>query len=891
MEVKRGQYAGVLLFAPSIDGGSVARMAAVPVDLRCERLIDPIGVGTPAPRLSWRIEAETGSVDVVQVAAQITLRAAGSDDVLWDSGVVDGWRMQMRYGGPPFSSRSRYRWRVRVWTVSGSDASRRSEAVSDEAQFELGLLSGREWTARMIRPAARVSTAAVRFSTDFEVPRNNKVVCARLYLTAHGIVTPLLNGREVTDEILTPGWTSYRHRLPVRTLDVTAHVQPGRNALACIVAPGWFNGRLGFRNERALYGDHVGVLAQFEAVLASGDRIVIGTGEDGWTAATTPWVQADVYDGETYDARTAPTTMADDAAHVGVEAIELDLEKTFVAPPVPPVRRTQTLVPRNIRHIDDNTVAVDVGQNIVGWLRVTLGSVPPGTQITLRHAEILDPDGRLFTAPLRTAKATDRYVAAGTGRETYEPRFTFHGFRYAEISGVPATALLDIEAVVIHTDLEPTGTFTCSDARVNRLHENVIWGWRGNSVSVPTDCPQRDERLGWTGDIQVFAPTAAYLYDCQTFLENWLADLRADQRDSGAVPAVVPDIGGLEGVDGLAGWGDAAVVVPWVLYEMYGDDTVLRDALPSMVAWIDYVQSRLVAGIWTSVFQFGDWLDPDAPPGQPWKAKASADLVATAYAARACDLLARAATVLEDAEIARANAERFVAIRQAWWARFGEEAARTQTGCALALQFDLVPDDDRRRLGNCLATLVHDAGDHLATGFLGTPLLLPALSRVGHDEVAYALLHQDSVPSWLYQVKAGATTIWERWDALRPDGSVPLDDLAGANAGSMVSYNHYAYGSVADWLHRTVLGIAPDARDPAFHHIIVAPRPGGGITSASGSLATRFGLVRVAWCITEGELRLDLDVPANARATVRLPRSEPTVVGSGHWSFRDGLGD
>lgn len=859
-------------------------MSSSPVDLRCERLVNPIGIGTPAPRLSWRLEADAPDTDVVQLASQVIIRPVGSDAVLWDSGIVDGWRMQMRYGGPPLSSRSRYRWRVRVLTASGTDASRRSEAVSDEAQFEVGLLEGREWTARMIRPAARVTSAAVRFSTEFDSPRNDQVASARLYLSAHGIVTPLLNHEEITDEVLMPGWTSYRRRLPVRTLDVTSRVRPGRNELAFIVAPGWFSGRLGLRNERAMYGDYVGVLAQLEVVLASGRRFEVATRAQDWAAAATAWLEADLYDGETYDARIAAT--AHHAQCVGAAVVELDLDQLLVAPPVPPVRRTQTIVPHTVRRIDETTVAVDIGQNVVGWLRVTVGSAAPGTEIVIRHAEILDPQGRLFTAPLRTAKATDRYLAAGTGPETYEPRFTFHGFRYAEVAGVPSTVPLKIEAIVIHSDLDRTGAFTCSDALVNRLHENVEWGWRGNSVSVPTDCPQRDERLGWTGDIQVFAPTAAYLCDCQTFLENWLADLRADQRDNGAVPAVIPDVRGLEGVDGLAGWGDAAVVVPWVMYEMYGDDTVLRDALPSMIAWTDYVQSRLNDGIWTSGFQFGDWLDPDAPPDQPWKAKASADLVATAYAAHTCDLVARAAKVLHEKGIARTHAERFAAIRQTWWARFADAAATTQTGCALALQFDLVPDDARRRLGDRLAELVHEAGDHLATGFLGTPLLLPALSRAGYHEVACTLLRQDSVPSWLYQVKAGATTIWERWDALRPDGTVPLDGLAGTPAGSMVSYNHYAYGSVADWLHRTLLGITPDSKDSGFHHIIVAPRPGGGITAASGSLATRFGLVRVDWRIADGKLHLNLDVPPNARASVRLPGAAPLAVGSGHWSFR-----
>ena len=854
-----------------------------PVDLRCERLVDPIGLGTATPRLSWRLEADGGETDVVQVGAQVTVGEAGSETALWDSGRLEGGRMQVRYAGPPLPARAMCWWRVRTWAQHGParDAAP-IEAESEDGRFELGLLGGDAWAGRMIRPAAPVRAAAVRFSTAFDLP-DGPVRHARLHLTAHGVVTPFLNGDEPTDEVLAPGWTSYRRRLAVRTVDVTANVRRGRNQLDLVVAPGWFSGRLGFRNERAVYGDHVGVLAQLEIVDAAGRRTVVATGERGWTAAPTPWLQADLYDGETYDARRAATP----AAGTPVEEVDLDLGAVLVAPPVPPARRTEIREPVAVTRLGDGTIAVDVGQNVVGWLRVAVDRVAAGTEVVLRHAEVLDGDGRLFTAPLRTARATDRYVATGEGRETYEPRFTFHGFRYAEISGVPPTGTVDVEAVVVHSDLERTGTFTCSNPLVNRLHANVVWGWRGNSLSVPTDCPQRDERLGWTGDAQVFAPTATFLYDCQAFFENWLADLRADQRDGGAVPHVVPDLG-MEGFAGAAGWADAAVVVPWVVYEAYGDDTVLRESLPSMVAWVDHVQARLDGGIWSRDFQFGDWLDPDAPADQPWRAKARFDLVATAYAARACDLLARAADLLGARQIAEVNAERFAALRRGWWERFAGDAATTQTGCALALQFDLVPPDDeaaRVRLGDRLAELVHGAGDHLATGFLGTPLLLPALTDAGHLDVAYALLLQDTAPSWLYQVRAGATTIWERWDALRPDGSVPLDALGGGSGGSMVSFNHYAYGCVADWLHRTVLGIAPDPSDPGFRHVIVAPRPGGGITSAAGSLETRFGSVAVAWRLVDGEVQLDLDVPPNARATVQLPGAEPSTVGSGRWSF------
>ncbi|MGH2759355.1 MAG: family 78 glycoside hydrolase catalytic domain, partial [Actinomycetota bacterium] len=503
-----------------------------------------------------------------------------------------------------------------------------------------------------------------------------------------------------------------------------------------------------------------------------------------------------------------------------------------------------------------------------------------------RHAEVLGPDGRLYTQPLRTAKATDTYIASGQAEETYEPSFTFHGFRYAEITGVEAPNV-DAGAVAVHSDLERIGTFTCSEPLVEKLHDNVVWGQRGNFVSVPTDCPQRDERLGWTGDAQVFSPTASFLYDCETFWESWLADLAADQREDGMVPPIIPDIEIGMGA-GAAGWGDAAVVVPWTTYEAYGDNTVLRETFPSMQRWVDWVHSRLDADHrWSRDFQFGDWLDPDAPTSEPWKAKARFDLVASAYAFRITDLLSRSAAIIEKRDLAKAFGERAHELREAWWRSYADAAATTQTGCALAICFGLAPtEDETQRLGDALVQRVREADDHLATGFLGTPLLLPALTRTGHADVAYEVLMQTTSPSWLYTVLSGGTTIWERWDALRPDGSVPVDGLLGATGASMVSFNHYAYGAVAEWLHRTVAGIAPDPDEPGYRHVIVRPQPGGELTHASAELRSRYGRIAVAWRIDDGEFALDVEIQPNSTATVTLPNGDSTQMGSGARSFR-----
>ena len=827
-------------------------------DLRTERLVEPIGLDAPAPRLTWRLEADGGETGVVQTAAQLEVEGG------WDPGRIDGWAQQVTYAGPALASRQVVRWRVRAWTSAGATP------WSEWATFETGILHATEWVATMI--TARATTPVVRFARTVDVP--DDVVRARLRVTAHGVVSVTVDGREVGDEVLAPGWTSYHHRLVVRTHDVTSLVAAGPVEVAATVAPGWFSGRIGFRDAGPIYGEHVGALVQLELERRDGSRVVIGTDET-WTATATPWLAAELYDGETFDAR---RPAAGEPAPVAV--VEGFDHGVLRGSPVPPVRRTQELTPTRLA-----SGILDFGQNLVGWLRLRVRSVPAGTELVLRHAEVLDGEGRLFTEPLRTAAATDTYLAGGADEEVYEPRFTFHGFRYAEVTGADP-ARVEVVAVVVHSDLERVGTFSCSDPLLDRLHENVVWGWRGNSVSLPTDCPQRDERLGWTGDAQVFSPTASFLFDAETFWEGWLADLAADQLPSGSVPHVVPTIPG-EGMHGAAGWGDAAVVVPWTTYVASGDPTVLRESLPSMRAWVDHVFSRLDdEHRWVRDFQFGDWLDPDAPTEQPWRAKSRFDLVATAYAARSAGLLARAAAIVGDADTARLAEARAATVRRAWWSHDGEAAARTQTGAALAIAFDLAPDDaTRAELGDALARRVHEAGDHLATGFLGTPVLLPALTDTGHLDVAYAVLLQRSCPSWLYPVLAGATTIWERWDALRADGSVPLEALGTGSGSSMVSFNHYAYGAVAEWLHTTVAGLRPDPDDPGYHHVVVEPRPGGGLTSASAARWTRYGRVAVSWSLAGGTLAVEVEVPPNTSATVRLPGQEPVVVGSGSHTF------
>jgi alpha-L-rhamnosidase len=486
--------------------------------------------------------------------------------------------------------------------------------------------------------------------------------------------------------------------------------------------------------------------------------------------------------------------------------------------------------------------------------------------------------GELGTRPLRSAQATDRFILSG-GEDTFEPTLTFHGFRYLEVDGWPGELTPDsLAAVVVHSDLRRTGYFECSDELLNRLHRNVVWGTRGNFVDVPTDCPQRDERLGWTGDLAVFAPTAAYLFDVKDFLRDWLADLAAEQRAAGGrVPFVVPDV--LKYVEmpaefptpeSAAIWSDAAVWVPWALWRAHGDPAVLAESYESMAAHVRRVESLVSdTGLWDRGFQFGDWLDPTAPPDQPWKAKADNGVVATACLYRSARMVAEAGAILgrtADASHFRGLADRTrVAFGEHYVSGDGRIHSDAPTVYALAICFDLLDADVRQRAGDRLAQLVAEAGHRITTGFAGTPYVCDALTCTGHLDDAYRLLLQRECPSWLYPVTMGATTIWERWDSMLPDGTI--------NSGEMTSFNHYALGAIADWMHRVIGGIA--AAEPGYRKVRVAPRPGGGLTWARTSLDTPHGRVAVQWRLRpDGEIDVDVTVPDGVTAEIDLPGTE-----------------
>ena len=644
-------------------------------------------------------------------------------------------------------------------------------------------------------------------------------------------------------------------------------------------AAGWVGTAIGRSTAPKL-----GALAQLDIRYADGHVQTVVT-DESWTAGPSAVVADDLYDGQTIDARLASDAWLrpgfTDDSWGGVTALDFD-NALLVEYLGPPVIRHEEIRPVKIWRSPAGKTLIDFGQNLVGWLKFSVRGERDQT-INLRHAEVLE-NGELGVRPLRTAKQTDKLILSG-GEDFFEPTFTFHGFRYAEITGWPGELTEDsLVAVVVSSELQRIGHFECSDPMLNQLHRNVVWGQRGNFLDVPTDCPQRDERLGWTGDLAVFAPTAAYLFEVDGFLRDWLADLAAEQRAAeGMVPFVVPDILKYEEhpkefpkPESTAIWSDAAVWVPWALWQAYGDQTVLADHFESMAAHVRRVESLISpTGLWDAGFQFGDWLDPTAPPHAPFEAKADNGVVATACLYRSAQLVAAAAEILgrsSDRErFATLAARTKTAFNQHYVSDDGTIRSDAPTVYALAVSFGLLDGETKQLAGNRLVELVAGTGYHIQTGFAGTPYLTDALTVTGHLDHAYRLLLERECPSWLYPVTMGATTIWERWDSMLPDGSI--------NPGEMTSFNHYALGAVADWMHRVVGGLAPAA--PGYQRVRIAPQPGGGLTWAKTSLRTPHGEVKVAWEIVDGELTVDADLPAGVTAELALPGADTEIVTGG----------
>ncbi|KAG8158378.1 hypothetical protein KVR01_011500 [Diaporthe batatas] len=895
-----------------------------PVDIRFEHHPNGFGLGTDKPRLSWRLSASTLPHNWMQKSYQVQIRRH-TDNTSAQKLNVQTWRVPSdnsvlnQWPSQPLQSRETASVRVlasghslpdRPGPVANPDLS----VWSDWQDVEAGLLHASDWKAKFVTsteppPKDGVPHRPTLYRKEFTLEPKSKHTRARLYISALGLYAASINGRRVGDLHMAPGWTSYHHRLQYQVFDVTDLLHDGKNVIGVEVAEGWYAGRLlwvpGLRN---LYGDKPGFIAQLETQDDSGcyDHAAQVVSDDSWVCHPSPRLSSSIYDGEVYDAREELSDWSSpefDAAGSwdATRILEVDLEKVrLFSPDVPPVRVTQTVGVVDIFNSPSGKVLVDFGQNLVGRVRIHGLQKPKGHQLQIRHAEVLE-NGELGTRPLRNAKATDKYIFSGDERSksSWSPEFTFHGFRYIELTGVSADELSkdNLCALVLHSDMRRTGHFSCSDELITKLHENVVWGMRGNFLSVPTDCPQRDERLGWTGDIQVFSTTASFIYESAGLLANWLQDLWLDQStNGGVVPCVVPDVlRGHSGQDPIpeAVWDDAAVLVPWNVYNWSGDADVLRRQWPSMRAHVDQSIRRGPDGLWDEeTFQFGDWLDPNAPTEQADFARTDGTMVADAYLVHVTGVMAEAAVVIGDAgSAARYGADHEV-LRRRYQDKYvspaGLVVGDAQTALALSIRFGLL--DKTGAAGRRLARLTRKGGLLVATGFAGTPAVLHALAESGSLDLAYGMLQQRTCPSFLYPVTMGATTVWERWDSMLPDGSI--------NPGSMTSFNHYALGSVAEFLHAVVGGVRP--LRAGWAEFLVRPRPGGGLRHAEVSYDGPRGRVAVRWEVGEAEedvaaaaaaagggagatraFQLRVEVPPNSRALVVLPGQEGE--GDGEW--------
>ncbi len=850
--------------------------------LRCEYLEQPLGIDVSRPRLSWRLFGDQRGVRQTAyriVAAPSADDVAAEQNLLWDSGRVESDQsIHVVYDGGRLRSRQRVFWRVQVWDAHGN------VAISSIAWWEMGLLRRSDWSASWIGAPlvggrwTTIPAPFLRRSFTLDAP----VLQARLYITALGLYECTINGQRVGQDLFTPGWTDYRRRVQYQVYDVTDVLHEGENVIGVILGDGWYCGHVAWAG-RQNYGDRPKLLAQLMITHTDGSTQTMVSNRS-WRYAFGPILESDMLHGESYDARLEfpgwNMPGFDDAAWQPVDLFAAP-DIALVATRGPTVQRHEELHPINpptaFPSHQVTRWVFDMGQNMVGWVRLRVQG-PAGTTVTIRYAEALNPDGTIYTANLRSARATDHYTLRGDGEEVWEPRFTFHGFRYVELSGYPGAPDIDaVTGIVVHSATPPTGEFSCSDPLINQLQHNIVWSQKGNFLDVPTDCPQRDERLGWTGDAQVFIRTAAFNMNVAPFFTKWTQDLEDAQSPEGAYPPVAP-LTGISGLpDGGPAWADAGIICPWTIYLCYGDTRLLETHYPSMQRFIAYLERSSRDFIrcyedYPGFRGFGDWLALDGS-GRTDGGTAK-DLIGTAFFAYSARLLSRIAAILGHQRDAARYRRLFERVRQAFITRYvtaaGRVAGETQTAYVLALHFDLLPPELRSAAADALARDIRARGTHLATGFVGTPYLPYVLTNAGCLDLAYALLLQRTWPSWLYPVTQGATTIWERWDGWTHD--------KGFQDPGMNSFNHYAYGAIGEWIYSTIAGIDADPEQPGYRHLILRPQPGGGLTAARAALETMYGRAVSAWRIDDHRFIWEIVVPPNTTATAYVPALEGTLV-------------
>jgi alpha-L-rhamnosidase len=843
----------------------------IPDHLRCEYLANPVGIDLRQPRLSWELRSQER--DQRQIAYQILCAVKETDlargeSLLWDSGrVASNQSVHIHYAGKALTSGLRCWWKVRVW-----DQAEDPSPYSQPAFWQMGLLEPSDWKAEWIwlEVVANAQMPGIRpcsyFRRSFSV--KEPVERATLYATAKGVYELRMNGERVGDAVLAPGWTDYHQRIQYQTYDVTDLLRSDENALGVILGDGWYSGHVGHKGGKAHYGDYPEFLAQLEVEHSDGSVTTL-VSDATWLGTTGPILFSDLLMGETYDAQLEmpgwDTALYDDSEWRGVRA-GVDRRPQLVASTAPPVRVTQELTPRALVQRSSGSYVFDMGQNMVGWVRLKAqGDV--GTRISLRFAEVLNPDGSLHTDNLRSARATDTFIVGAAGTQIFEPHFTYHGFRYVEMMGFPGEPSLDtLVGCVIHSDLSASGSFQCSNPMINRLWQNVMWGQRGNFISVPTDCPQRDERLGWTGDAQLFARTACLNMDAAAFFTKWMADVQDGQSADGAFADVAPRL--VVTAEGAPAWGDAGIIVPWTLYQIYGDREILARHYAAMSRWMVYIHSANPHLLRTKRLNnnYGDWVALDL--------RTSKELLATAYWALLARQMSQIANALNRVDESDLYRQLWAEIKQAFNTAYvfpdGRIEGGSQAAYVVALYADLLDGPQRIAAAGYLVEEIERRKWHLSTGFIGTAYLCQVLSDAGYTDVAYRLLNNESYPSWGYMIKHGATTVWERWNSYTAE--------SGLHEPEMNSFNHYAFGSVGEWLYRYVGGIDTDPERPGFEHVLIRPRPGGGLDYARTQYRSIRGLIACDWQVSDRNLYVDVSIPANSTATVYIPGNSATRI-------------
>jgi alpha-L-rhamnosidase len=830
-------------------------------NLLTENLTNPGGLDITSPRLSWQLVSNKRNT--MQTAYEIKVMLDKS--IAWNSNKIEsGESGHVPYAGTALQSGKKYSWQVRVWDNHGSISE-----WSAPAFFQMAFLDKSDWKAKWIEPGYE-EDSVMRPSPLFrkEFLADKKVISATAYITAHGLYEAEINGRRIGDAYLTPGWTSYKNRLQYQVYDVTSLLKNGVNAIGVTLGSGWYRGFLAWGGNKNSYGKDIALLFQLNIIYSDGSADFVMSNEN-WKSSTGAIRYSEIYNGETIDARLSKPGWSmpgyDDKDWSGVKVSDFSFNN-LVATYNEPVKKHETFKALRIITTPKGEKVIDFGQNLVGWVVLKIKG-NAGGKITVSHAEVLDKEGNFYTDNLRDAKAQDTYILKGGEEEVFEPHFTWHGFQFIKIEGYPGELKPEnFTAVALYSDMQPTGTFSSSNALINQLQHNIQWGQKVNFLDIPTDCPQRDERLGWTGDAQVFSRTASFNMNVNNFMAKWLQDVAADQVN-GNVPFVVPNVLG-EGAGGSAGWADVATIIPWNMYLAYGDKKILEQQYASMKAWVEWMHKKTNNDLWNTGFHFGDWLFYRPDDDNDGRAAVTDKyLIAQCFYAHSTQLLINAANVLGKTADAATYSALLQKIKEAFVKEYltanGRLVSGTQTAYVLALNFDMLPESLRDQAAKRLADNVKSYDNHLTTGFLGTPYLCHVLTRFGYNDVAYKLLLQETYPSWLYPVKMGATTIWERWDGEKPDSTF---ETPGMN-----SFNHYSYGAIGDWMYRKMVGLDTYEDGVGYKHIKIQPHIGGGFTNASASLQTYYGKLSNTWKIENDRILMDVEIPANTTAAVFVP--------------------